>query len=142
MKRSTHSFVWGGLAATLLTIIGANVAVKSSNYTILTVFTVIGIMSFTLLSCLILKNNFVGGMILDILDWGFVQMPGLIFTLDLDGIIWLLTVKLLFWLLNIFLALLCAFFAITLGLFVSVFVYPFAIYKSYKSKINPQTTVD
>ena len=69
-------------------------------------------------------------MIAEIFSWGFVRMPGLIFTLDLDGIIWLLTVKLLFWILGILLAILCGGLAIALGLFVSIFVYPFALRKN------------
>ena len=71
-------------------------------------------------------------MIAEIFSWGFVTMPGLIFTLDLDGIIWLLTVKLLFWILGFILAALCGILAIVLGLVVSVFVYPFALYKNIK----------
>ena len=71
-------------------------------------------------------------MILEIFSWGFVKMPGLIFTLDLDGIIWLLTVKLIFWILGLLLAIACGGLAIALGLAISVFVYPFALYKSYK----------
>ena len=69
-------------------------------------------------------------MLLEIFSWGFVKMPGLIFTLDLDGIIWLLTVKLLFWILGIILAILCGMLAIGLGLLVSLVVYPFALRKN------------
>jgi hypothetical protein len=71
-------------------------------------------------------------MVLEVFSWGFVKMPGLIFTLDLDGIIWLLTVKLIFWILGFILAALCGVLAIGLGLVVSLFVYPFAIIKNIK----------
>jgi hypothetical protein len=71
-------------------------------------------------------------MVLDIWGWGFIKLPGLIFTLDLDGIIWLITVKLLFWILGIVLATLCGLLALVIGSIVSVFVYPFAIYKDIK----------
>lgn len=125
MARRIHSFVWGGLAAVALIIIGfvtSNAAACC----------VLGVLAFTLISCLILNNNFVGDMVAEIFSWGFVRMPGLIFTLDLDGIIWLLTVKLLFWILGFVLAALCGILAIGLGLVVSLFVYPFAIYKNIK----------
>ena len=125
MSRRIHSFVWGGLVAVALIVIG----IVTSN---VAVCCVLGILAFTLISCLILNNNFVGDMVAEIFSWGFVRMPGLIFTLDLDGIIWLLTVKLLFWILGFVLAALCGILAITLGLIVSVFVYPFAIYKNIK----------
>ncbi|MBQ4510272.1 MAG: hypothetical protein II984_06075 [Clostridia bacterium] len=132
MKRRIHSFVWGGLAALILIIIGIVTSVNTNDYINLAFWGVVGILAFTLISCLILDNNFVGDMVLEIFSWGFVKMPGLIFTLDLDGIIWLLTVKLLFWILGFILAIICGILAIALGLVVSVFVYPFAIYKNVK----------
>lgn len=132
MKRKIHSFVWGGLLAAALIAVGIVSLVKTSDITSLLVWGALGIMGFTLLSCLILGNNFLGEMMLEIFSWSFVTMPGLIFTLDLDGIIWLLTVKLLFWILGLVLALLCGALAIALGLVLSVFVYPFALYKNIK----------
>ncbi len=128
MTKRTHSFVWGGIAAAICLIIG----IASGS---IGLWLMLGITSFTLASCLILDNNFVGEMITEIFSWGFVKMPGLIFELDLDGIIWMLTVKLLFWILGLLLALLFGIFAIALGLFVSLFVYPFALYKDIK---NPE----
>ena len=125
MTRRIHSFVWSGLAAVALIVIG----IVTSNVAFCCV---LGVLAFTLISCLILNNNFVGDMVAEIFSWGFVRMPGLIFTLDLDGIIWLLTVKLLFWILGFVLAALCGILAIGLGLVVSLFVYPFAIYKNIK----------
>ncbi len=132
MTRRIHSLVWSGLAALILIVIGIVTSVNTGDYTNLTFWGILGALAFTLISCLILNNNFVGEMICEIFSWGFVRMPGLIFTLDLDGIIWLLTVKLLFWILGFVLAALCGILAITLGLVVSVFVYPFAIYKNIK----------
>ena len=94
------------------------------------------ILGFTLISCLFLANNFIEDVMETIFQWGFVQMPGLIFTLDLDGIIWLLTVKLLFWILGIILACLCGILAIAIGAVLSIFVYPYAIVKNLRS--NPE----
>ena len=67
-----------------------------------------------------------------ICDWGFVNMPGVIFDLDLDGIIWLITVKLFLWILGILLAIFTFLLGVMVGLVVSVFAYPFAISKSVK----------
>ena len=139
MTKRTHSFIWGGLSALVFLVIGLATSVVSSDYTNLAFWGVLGILAFTLLSCLILDNNFVGEMIGTVFSWGFVRMPGVIFELDLDGIIWLLTVKLFFWILGIVLAILCGILAIVLGLIVSAFVYPFALYediqenKSYRA---------
>ena len=132
MTRRIHSFVWSGLAFVALFVIGIIQSVNTGDFTHLATWGGIGVGAYTLISCLILDNNFVGEMLTEIFSWGFVRMPGLIFTLDLDGIIWLLTVKLLFWILGIILAILCGILAITLGLVVSIFVYPFALYKDIK----------
>ena len=123
MKRRINSFVWGGIAALTCIIIGICTADVG-------IWIAIAVCAFTLTSCLILNNNFVGDMLLEVFSWGFLRMPGIIFSLDLDGIIWLLTVKLLFWVLGIILAILCGILSIALGLVVSVFVYPFALYKN------------
>jgi hypothetical protein len=132
MSRRTHSFVWGGLACLIFFVIAIVTSVKSSNYSNLALYGVIGVMAFTFLSCLILDNNFIGDMVSEIFSWGFVNMPGLIFSLDLDGILWMLTVKLLFWILGLILAIICGILAIALGLAVSLFVYPFALAKNLK----------
>ena len=97
---------------------------------------VFGLVGFTFISCLFLDNNFIGDMVAEIFSWGFVRMPGLIFTLDLDGIIWLLTVKLAFWILGILLALLFGILGVLLGAALSIFVYPYAIIKNLNS--NPE----
>ena len=131
MKRRIHSFVWGGIVCLLFIALGIAVSVSISNYSALAFFGALGVLSFTLISCLILDNNFLGAMMGDIFSWSFVRMPGLIFTLDLDGIIWLLTVKLLFWVIGFSLAFVCGGISIGLGLLLSVFVYPFALYKSF-----------
>ena len=95
---------------------------------------VVGLATFTLISCLLFSNNFIGEMIAGISGFS-IRMPGLIFSLDLDGIIWLLTVKLALWILGFLLSIFCFLLAITLGLALSIFVYPFAIVKNVK---NPE----
>ena len=80
-------------------------------------------------------------MIETVVGWGFVRLPGLIFTLDLDGIIWLLTVKLLFWILGLILSIICFILAITLGYITSLFVYPFAIAKSFSQNFQKPSAV-
>ena len=127
-----RSFIWGGITATVFFIIGIISWISSSNAANFGTFSLLAITGFTLVSCLVLDNNFVGDMIAEIFSWGFVRMPGAIFTLDLDGIIWLLTVKLLFWVIGIILAVICGILAIVLGLLISVIVYPFALIKNIK----------
>lgn len=92
-----------------------------------------GISIFTFVSCCILANTFVGEMSLSIFSWGFVQMPGIIFSLSVDGIIGFIITKIILALLGLALALLCAILAILIGGLVSIFVYPYAIIKNKRS---------
>ena len=71
-------------------------------------------------------------MIAAIAKWSFIRMPGIIFTLDIGGILFFITVKLFLFLLSIVLAILTSILAVILGLIVSVFVYPYAMYKNVK----------
>lgn len=133
MTRRTHSFVWSGIIAALIIALGIFLSVSGKNFTLFPIFIGVGVAGFTFSSCLILKNNFIGDVVLEIFSWGFVQLPGLIFTMDLDGLIWLLTVKLIFWILGFILAFICGVLAIVIGCVLSIFVYPFAIYKNFKA---------
>ena len=131
MKRRIHSFVWGGLAATLGIVLGI-FGLVNGNGAVSLVFFGAGIAAFTFVSCLILDNNFIGDVVGEIFSWGFVSLPGLIFELSLDGIIWLLTVKLLFWVLGLVLACAAGILAIFVGSVCSLFVYPFALIKNLR----------
>lgn len=133
MERRKHAYTWSSVAAVILVIIGVCLAINTGDYKKAIIFCVAALLTFMLLSCLILANNFIGAMVLTVFSWGFVRMPGVIFQLDLDGIIWLLTVKLMLWILGIAIALFMACFAIAIGAVVSVFVYPFALRKSYQA---------
>ncbi len=131
MTRRIHSFVWGGLAAALGIVLGI-VGLVNGQGAVSLIFFAAGIAAFTLVSCLILDNNFIGDVVGEIFSWGFVSLPGLIFELSLDGIIWLLTVKLLFWILGLVLACVAGLFAIFIGAVLSLFVYPFALVKNLR----------
>lgn len=126
-KRRKLSFIWGGIAAAVLLIAAI---ILRGNFLVPGI--IASVCAFTFVSCWILDNNFIGDMAMEIMSWGFVKMPGLIFTLDLDGIVWLITVKLLFWVLGFALAVICAALAVTLGGIISLFVYPYAITKNVK----------
>ena len=126
MSLRNKSFIWGGVVSAVLLAMGISTGNILS-------FTILALTGFTLVSCLILGNNFIGEMIAEIFSWGFVRFPGLIFTLDLDGIIWLITVKLLFWVLGFLISALFGLLAIVLGLFLSVVVYPFALVKNIRN---------
>lgn len=129
--RRISSFIWGSIITVvwaLITIFGVLPMLDGLSYWL----AIISIpLVFTFSSCLILSNNFIGDMVLAIGSWGFVRFPGLIFGLDLDGIIWFLTVKLAFWIIGFVLATLCFILGVIVGMALSVFVYPFALVKSF-----------
>ncbi len=131
IRHRMHSFVWGALAAVTMLVVGIVTASKTGNWGQIGSFVFSAVAIFTLVSCCILRNNFIGEMVSTIFSWGFVKFPGVIFELDLDGIIWLLTVKLLFWILGILLACATGLLAIALGGVMSLFVYPYAIRKNF-----------
>lgn len=126
-----HSFIWGILGA--LAVLGIMIGVMISNDmpSILPAVIILPIATFTMISCCILQNNFIGEMTETIGSWG-IHLPGLIFTLDLEGIIWFLTVKLALFILGIIGTAAMWALAITIGGALSVFVYPFAICKNFK----------
>ena len=133
ITRRYCSFIIGGLVAVAMLGYGIYTLISDGDSSIGGGCAVGSLFAFTLISCLFLGNNFIGDVVETVFGWGFVQMPGLIFTLDLDGILWLLTVKLIFWLIGFALAILFGIFAILLGAILSVFVYPFAIVKNFRS---------
>lgn len=129
-SRRKKSYIFGGIgAAVVLAILIAVGIFKTPS--LIAVGVLAPICTYTLISCLLLENNFVGDMIVGIASRS-IHMPGIIFSLDLDGIIWFLTVKLGLFLLSILISIALCLLAIMLGLVVSLFVYPFAIFKSVK----------
>ena len=128
-KRRIRSFILGGVAAGVW-ILGGIVGgcFNSIGYAAVTV--VLAAMLFCYISCFILRNNFLGDVSLEILSWGFVRLPGLIFEFSIDGCLWLIGMKILFWVLEIGLAILTALLSFAIGMLISVFIYPYAIIKN------------
>lgn len=135
----TKSYVWSGIITALLLLFSITGSGKWFAPEDTLLFCGISILFFPFISCLFLKNNFIGEMFLTIVEWSFVKFPGLIFELSLDGILWLLTVKLAFWLIGIILGILCTLLALALCLIVSLFVYPFALIKSFRRPEETET---
>ena len=137
-EQRKKSFIFGGLISGAALVVGliATLAGGASIEVIIAV-AVMSILLFPFISCLFLKNNFIGDMVEAVASWGFVKFPGIIFDLSLDGIIWLLTVKLAFWIIGFTLSAACVVLAALLGMVCSVFVYPFALKKSIE---HPELT--
>lgn len=134
-----RSFLWGGLI-TVAAVAIALIATLSANLDtgIVIAATVGAALFFPFLSCLFLQNNFIGDLFETISSWS-IRMPGVIFSLDLDGIVWLLTVKLGLWILGGLISIACFLLAVAVCLVLSIFDYPFAIVKNFK---NPELSND
>lgn len=130
-NRRTHSFIWSGLALIILIIIAITFFVKKETEAGLGAIS-IGIILSSFIACLILDNNFIADMWMSVASWGYVRMPGIIFSLDFDGIIFLITTKILLSILSFLLATGAAILATILAALMSLFVYPFAITKSFR----------
>lgn len=124
----THAYIWPSLLAAVILIIGLIVSITKldDKYTGMGIGLTIAaaVMAYTFLACKILDNNCVD----DIVQWGYVTFPGIIFDLDIDGIIWAISVKILFAVLGAVLVAAATVFAA----FISIFVYPYAIIHAYR----------
>ena len=92
---------------------------------------VLGISGAAFIGCVIMNNTFITEMWVSVASWS-IHLPGVIFTLDLDGIIWLITIKLLGAILSLFVSILCVMLATALGCALGIFTYPFSLGKSLK----------
>lgn len=139
-KKQKNGNIWGIIAGSLVLIIVLLVGLFNKDY--LTAFlysTLGGIVVFT-----IVTQMFWGESVADCLMF-FVRsfkMPGLIFTLDIDGIIWFITVKLGLMILSAALSL--AIFAIGLCItsVYSVFCYPIALSNYFCEKDTLKSKID
>lgn len=141
LKQRKLSFIWSPIFAVIM-VVAAIIGITQAELGIgLAVGggIALGVATFTLASCMFLKNNFICDLVYWVASWGFVRFPGLIFSLDLDGIVWLITVKLAFWVLGGILAICSILLAGVIGGVFSLFTYPYAIVKSIK---NPELSED
>jgi len=86
----------------------------------------------------VMKNNFIHSFFWEITSWGFVRLPGIIFSFDIDGLIFLITAKIVLFFIGIGIALIAGSFALILSLLLSGFVLPFSLFNAYT---NPDKTM-
>ena len=84
-----------------------------------------------LISCIILKNNFIPDMCAVIFSFSFVKWPGIIFSFGIDGCLFFIGIKILFFILGILISIVFAILLVTIGSIVAIFVYPYAISKNF-----------
>lgn len=132
-NKRIHSFIWPSILAALLLVISIIQFVKG-NSGAGTFLLILALFTYPFLATMILNNTFVSDVWLEVSTWGFVKMPGVIFTFDFGGIVFLITVKLFLFLLGLALALGSFALATVIAMILSIFVYPYALNKNIKGK--------
>jgi transcriptional regulator with XRE-family HTH domain len=99
-------------------------------YVLIIVALTYAVMAF--IFCVFAQNNFVGHLFFSIAVFGIVRMPGVIFTLDFGGLLFLVGVKILFGVIAFLIGATVSFFAFVVSAFFAIFVFPYAVYNSYK----------
>ncbi|MBP5444539.1 MAG: helix-turn-helix domain-containing protein [Acholeplasmatales bacterium] len=134
-KQRIHSFIWPSLVFSVFIIIAIVFFTNGDNPTGIKLL-VAGLLSYTLLATFILNNTFISGMWVDIASWGFVKLPGIIFSISFSGIVFLIAMKILFFILGIVLALTTTILATAIAMALSIFAYPFALAKNIKGIVD------
>ena len=138
ISQRKKSFIWSPIVAIAVLLSGIiYAATQGADGGIIALIIILPILTYTFVSCMFLKNNFIGDTFITIASWGFVKFPGLIFSFSLDGFAWLIGMKILFWILGFVLGLAAVLLALGICMPISVIVYPFALMKSYS---NPELT--
>jgi len=141
--RRFWSYIAGGLTAAAFIVLGILFFQSTADTTSLIANLVLAVLGYSLVSCLILNNNFIWAMIATVSTWGCIKLPMLIIELDLDGILWFLAVKLICFILSALLSIFLFFLALTLGLALSIFVLPYALYQNIvNGKVESDCEVD
>jgi transcriptional regulator with XRE-family HTH domain len=92
---------------------------------------------FSFLFTYIMDNNFIRGFFWEITSWGFVKLPGVIFSFDIDGLIFLITAKVVLFFIGLGISLIAGSVALLISIGLSGFVMPFALINSFT---NPDKT--
>jgi transcriptional regulator with XRE-family HTH domain len=103
-----------------------------------TVTLIIGLLVTVSIPTVILYNTFVGDLFINMVSWGFVKFPGIIFSFDIDGFVFLIAMKILFFVLGIALMVGVFLLACCITGLLSIFVYPYALHKNFK---YPEATI-
>lgn len=138
-KNRFWGFFWG-LVFSSPFLYGAFSGFFSGNLTLEAFLTglVVAYVLFSFFFTYTMKNNFIHSFFWEITSWGFVRLPGIIFSFDIDGLLFLITAKIILFFIGIGIAIVAGSFALILSLLLSGFVLPFALFNSYT---NPEKTM-
>ena len=125
-------FIWGTIASIAVFVIFLVCALESANVGRDIALTIV----LTICSFFMVSQVFWDGAIEDVFDFfcRSFTMPGVIFSLDLDGIIWLIAVKLFLSILAIMLSVFVFLIGVVVALVVAPFTFPFATSRVFREK--------
>lgn len=132
-KARTKGFVGGGIVGAIVLAIGIYFMIIGNNEDLFR--TAVGAIlltyaSFAFTFCIFARNNFILDWFSEIFTFGFVKMPGIIFSFSFGGIVFLIVAKILLVIIGLLIALGFAMIALVVCLVLSMFVFPFSLYWS------------
>jgi transcriptional regulator with XRE-family HTH domain len=92
---------------------------------------------FSMFFTYIMDNNFIRDFFWEITSWGFVRLPGVIFSFDIDGLLFLITAKIALFFIGIGISIFAGAIALLISIGLSGFVLPFALFNAFT---NPDKT--
>ena len=125
-----HSFIWPTIL--LVALVATGIVGFAQGNTNLGIGGIIsGVFGYLLLATLILNNTFVSDVFTSVAGFGFVKMPGVIFSLSFNGIIFLIVTKIILFLISVSIGVFFAIFGTILSALLSVIGYPLALYRNF-----------
>ena len=128
--RRVHSFIWPTLLGIIFIVIGI-IGFAQGNTNLGIGGIISGVFGYLLLATLILDNTFVSDVFTSVAGFGFVKMPGVIFSLSFNGIIFLIVTKIILFLISVSIGVFFAIFGTILSALLSVIGYPLALYRNF-----------
>lgn len=134
-----RGLITGGIFGVIAFIVTLIVSIVSARYAFCALSIVVG---YGILG--IVSQCFWDGPVLEVFEFFLrsFNMPGLIFTLDLDGIIWFITVKLAFMVLSALLSVLLFLIGVLVALVVALFTFPYCLKREIRQRDNSLYLID
>lgn len=123
-KELNRGLIWGGVGAAIALIFSIVFTVQKQGAAVISGGYVSVYGFFAMISQIIWDNS-----VADVFDFfkRSFTMPGVIFTLDIDGIIWAICVKILLSILSVILSVLCFIVGLFVTMFYAMILFPFGL---------------
>lgn len=130
------NFVALAILLTLTLIISITLYAQRPSPAVGTIALVTGLLTTFAVPTIILDNTFVTDVFIEIMTWGFVKFPGIIFSMNFGGIVFLIIMKIVLFLLGLTLIAGAFGLAISIAGIFSIFVYPIALKRNIQGELE------